>query len=518
MIAVWLLLAACIGAAAGDEAEVHDIVLRGGTIHRGDGSQPLTGHVAISAGRIAVVTDGQAPRGEIELDCSGLVIAPGFIDLHNHSDNPILRRDTRANVNYLLQGCTTIVTGNCGGGKVDVAKYFETIDQQGAGTHVAHLLPQGALRRSVMGSSRRDADESELAKMLELAEQAMRDGAFGMSTGLIYVPGTFTPTEELIAIARVVAEHGGIYASHIRNEGAQLLDSIDEAVRIGRQAELPVHISHFKASGKANWGTLRLAIERIEAARREGLVVTADQYPYAASSTSLEATLFPAWSRDGGRAALKRRLEDPETADKIRDELKRKLAASSRIQLVSCSDNRQWVGRSIQEVADAEGIELVELVVTIQRQGGASVINFGMSEDDVRLAMPVPWVATASDGGAKVLSSSLPHPRSFGTFPRKLGRYALRDEVLSLAAAIRSSSSLPAEILGLDDRGRVAQGLVADLIVFDPETFIDHATFDDPYLPPSGMRHVLVAGQPAVFAGQYTGVLAGQALRKSAGQ
>lgn len=511
-----LILALSPGRRLVAEEMPFDIVLRGGTVHTGTGAEPFVAHLGIRDGKIATITSDPALVGELEIACEGLVIAPGFIDLHNHSDQPILKRDTRSNANYLLQGCTTIVTGNCGSGHVDVAKYFADLEANGIGTHVAHLLPQGSLRSCVMGSSRREATDDELAKMLELAEQAMLDGAYGMSTGLIYVPGTFTPTEELIEVARVVARHGGIYASHIRNEGARLLESIDEAVRIGSEAGLPVHVSHLKASGKSNWGTMRLAIQRIDEARQAGHVVTADQYPYAASSTSMEATLFPTWSRDGGSAGLRKRLDDPETAARIRAEVERKLRDCSRIQLVSCSYRRAWIGKSIDEIAAAEGLEPADVAMTIQRNGGAAVINFGMNEDDMRLAMPVAWVATASDGGAKVPSSSRPHPRSFGTFPRKIGHYALGEGVLSLAEAIRSSSSLPAEILGLTDRGQIAVDLVADLVVFDPETFRDQATFDEPYLPTSGLRHVLVAGQPAVFKGQVTGVLAGQVLRKPA--
>lgn len=513
LVALALLLLP--GSARGaDPAERFDTVLIGGTIHPGDGSEPFVGHLGIRDGQIAAVLTDTVPAGDVEIDCAGLVIAPGFIDLHNHSDQPILKRDTRLNANYLLQGCTTIVTGNCGSGHVDVGKYLAAIERDGAGTHVAHLLPQGSLRRSVMGSSRRDATAEELAKMQELTQQAMADGAFGMSTGLIYVPGTFTPTEELVAIARVVARHGGIYASHIRNEGAQLLESIDEALQIGEQAGLPVHVSHFKATGKANWGSLRLAAERIEQARQKGQRVTADQYPYAASSTSLEATLFPSWSRDGGATELRRRLNDPDTLSRIREELEQKIAASSRIQLVTSRDNPQWIGRSLEDVAAAEGITIAELAIRIQRGGGASVINFGMNEDEMQRAMPLSWLATASDGGAKVPTASRPHPRSYGTFPRKIGHYAIGQDVLSLAAAIRSCTALPAEILGLSDRGVIAEGKVADLAIFDPDTFIDRATYDQPYQTSQGIQHVLVAGELAVYDGQVTGILAGQALRR----
>lgn len=496
-------------------AERADIVLMNGIIHRGDGSEPLTGHVAIRDGMIVMVGPEIHPEADISIDCSGLVICPGFIDLHNHSDEPILDRDTRANINYLLQGCTTVVTGNCGSGPVDAGRYFDTIDKQRAGTHIAHLLPQGSLRSEVMGKSAGKPTDEQLNQMRALTEKAMQDGVFGMSTGLIYIPGTLTETEELIDIARVVAKHNGIYASHIRSEGSELIPSILEAIRIGKEAGLPVHVSHFKATGKTNWGTLRLAVDQIEKARADGFNVTADQYPYIASSTSLEATLLPAWCREGGRDELKKRLNDAETASRIRAEVSKTLETSSRIQLASCSLNRSWIGKSIEEIAAAEKREIVDVVLEIERNGGASVINFGMHEDDLQLAMPLPWVATASDGGAKVPTSSQPHPRSFGTFPRKIGRYAIEEGVLSLAAAIRSATGLPAEIIGLKDRGLLKKDLVADIAIFDPTTFRDRATFEQPYLTPSGIRYVLVAGKFAVYDGQATGVLNGKSIRKT---
>jgi N-acyl-D-aspartate/D-glutamate deacylase len=367
-----------------------------------------------------------------------------------------------------------------------------------------------------MGKGAGKPTDAQLDEMRALTDKAMLDGAFGMSTGLIYIPGTLTETEELIEIAKVVAKHQGIYASHIRGEGAELIPSVMEAIRIGKEAGLPVHVSHFKASGKLYWGTLRLAVEKIEAARAAGQIVTADQYPYAASSTSLEATLLPYWSREGGRTALQERLNDPETAKRIHDEVAKKLESASRIQLVACSLNRQWIGSSIDEVATKEGVEVADLVLNIERNGGASVINFGINEEDMQMAMPLPWVATASDGGAKIPTSSQPHPRSFGTFPRKIGRYAIEQNVMSLSAAVRSASGLPAEILGLKDRGLLKSDLVADITIFDPATFRDHATFDQPYHPSTGVRYVLVAGAFAVYEGQATGALNGKSLRKSA--
>lgn len=491
-----------------------DILLHNGTIHPGDGSEPLIGDVAITDGKIVSVGSVEEFLGDMQIDCTGLIVSPGFIDLHSHSDRGIRTKSGRANVNFLMQGCTTVLTGNCGFGPVNVGAYLKDVDEQGAGTHVAHLLPQGSLRRQVIGDVDREPTDEELNEMRQLTDQALRDGAFGMSTGLIYLPGAFSSTEELIEIARVVSRHGGIYASHIRGEGGTLLNSIQEAIRIGTEADLPVHVSHFKAIGKPNWGTLRLAIDMIKQARDKGQRVTADQYPYTASSTSLQATLFPAWAREGGRAKLLERLDDPERQDQIRDIILERLDRSERIQIASYSRGRHWVGMSLEEIAAQENRDVVDLAIEIERSGGASIVNFGMHEEDMRQAMPLPWVATASDGSTRIPSATRPHPRSYGTFPRKIGRYAIELEVLPVADAIRSATGLPAEIMGLTDRGLLREGLAADIAVFDPETFRDRATFEEPFLLPAGIRYVLVEGTFAVHDGHPTGALAGRALRK----
>jgi N-acyl-D-aspartate/D-glutamate deacylase len=447
-----------------------------------------------------------------------LIICPGFIDLHNHSDQEILVNETRSAMNYLTQGCTTLVTGNCGSGPIDVAEYYDAIDQKGAGPNVMHLLPQGGLRKRVIGSEQREATAEELEQMCQLTDKAMVEGAWGMSTGLIYVPSSYADTDELVSIAEVVGRHGGIYASHVRNEGMRLLDSVNEALEIGQRAKLPVHISHFKSSGKDSWGLVRTAVETIKQRRADGQLVTADQYPYTASSTSLSATCIPSWARSGGRKKMISRIEKgDEQSQRIKNAILKKLETTDnghRIQIGSYSKQPQWAGRRLDEIASELNLDTYELVMQIERNGGASVVNHSINESDVRFVMQQPWVATASDGSAKVPTGSAPHPRNYGTFPRRIGFYANREKVISMEQAIYSSTGLPAEILGLDDRGLLRAGWIADIAVFDPARFIDRSTFVDPHQYGEGLVHLFVNGQSAILRSRATGTLSGRALRK----
>ncbi len=517
LCALHFALFTVLNAVAAEPIEA-DIFLKGGTLIDGTGSDGKVGDVALKGDRIVGVGKFEVKFAEWEIDCAGLVICPGFIDLHNHSDSQIVSPKTRANVNFIMQGCTTIVTGNCGSGPVDCGEYLAKINSAGAGTNVAHLLPQGSLRGKVLGSAQRKATADEIKQMRELADKAMRDGAFGMSTGLIYVPSSYADTVELIEIAKVVGKHGGIYASHIRGEGKDLLDSVGEAIKIGRDSGCPIHVSHFKASGQEAWGLIRPAAQLIEESRKTGLKVTADQYPYIASSTSLDATVLPTWSLAGGREKLLERLKDKDQSARIVKFVTERIEKSDngeRIRITSCAKHPKYVGRSIAEIAKSENSKPFDVALKIIRDGGAGIVNFGMSEEDVRYAMTLPWVATASDGRAYLPSADKPHPRSYGTFPRKIGEYSVKENVLSLAAAIRSCTSLPADILGLPDRGRLVVDHFADVVVFDPKRIRDTATFDKPHQYATGIQFVFVNGEPAVKDGEATGALAGRALKRA---
>ncbi len=516
-----LVLSAMVGIAAAGEPVDCDILFKGGRICDGTPAEPKVGHVAVRGDRIVAVGEFTPGRVGIEIDCTGLVIAPGFIDLHTHSDASIVDRNLRGNINYLLQGCTTVVTGNCGSGPIDVANLYRKVQEQGAGANVAHLIPQGDVRDAVLKRENRKATDEELERMRAIVRKGMEDGAWGMSTGLIYVPSSYADTEELSALTKVVGESGGLYVRHIRGEGVGLLAAVDEALRIGEAGGTPVHISHFKSSGRDAWGLIREAAKLIEAARAAGRKVTADQYPYIASSTSLEATLLPTWAREGGQAALVERLDHPEQGPRLRSELEASLERTqggSSIKIARYARRPDWAGMSLSQIAEAEKISPLELVIDITRHGGAGIVNFGMSEEDVRFAMAIPWVATASDGRGYLPGADKPHPRSYGTFPRKIGYYALRENVLSLAQAVYSSSGLPAEIMGFKDRGWLKADMAADIVVFDPARLIDTATYEQPHHYATGMRYILINGVWAVSEGVPTGALPGIPLRRQTGE
>jgi N-acyl-D-aspartate/D-glutamate deacylase len=508
---------------AGPKAADTNVVLRGATVFDGTGAPGMKADVHLKGDRIAAVGLLGKIDGAAEVDAAGLYVCPGFIDLHTHCDtgSPALTDAAgRSNQNYVAQCVTTVVTGNCGSGPVDVARYFAALEKGGVGTNVIHQAPHNSIRERVRGNENRAPTAAELKRMEELVEKAIDDGAVGLATGLIYNPGTYARTEEIVALARVVGRRGGLYASHIRNEGTGLLDAVEEAIRIGREGGCRVHISHIKASGKAAWGKSAAAVALIEEARRKGLAVTADQYPYVASSTSLRATLVPARYREGTQKDFLARLDDPAEGPRMKADIAAALEGrqgGGRIQIARYAAKPEWQGRKIDAIADAAKREPIDVVLEIERNGGAQVVNFGMSEEDVRVYMRQPWVATASDGSTHRPGPTVPHPRSYGTFPRKIGRYAIEEKLVPVELAVRSASGLPADILRLTDRGYLKPGFFADVVVFDPVAYRDTATFERPHQYATGVKWVFVNGRPIVTDGRFDPtVLAGKVIRFNA--
>jgi N-acyl-D-aspartate/D-glutamate deacylase len=492
-----------------------DLLIRGGTVVDGSGSAPKKADIGIRGDRIVFI--GKAAKlkvtAEKTLDASGMIIAPGFVDPHTHAHEDLSNPKLSGNENYLMQGVTTVVTGNDGDGPVNVAETLEKWDGQGIGTNAALLVGHGSVRRLVMGNGDDQPSTEQLARMKDTTGKAIGEGAFGMSTGLFYAPGSFARTEEVIEIAKAVAEKGGIYDTHLRDEGSYsigLFGSIRETIRIAREAKIPVHISHIKALGTDVWGQSRKVIRVIRQARASGLKVTANQYPYTASGTNLTAALVPRWAEAGGNAQLLERIKDqnlrPRLVAEMEANLKRRNGAEAL--LITRSRDRQLVGKTLGALALERKKSPVETALEIITNGGAGIASFNMSENDIKNFMKQNFVMTGSDG-------STGHPRKYGTFPRKLREYVFAKKLITLPFAIRASSALTAETFGIPERGRLRVGYFADVIVFDPKTLADRATYEQPETLATGMKYVIVNGKIAVEEGKYTGILAGRALRKT---
>jgi len=503
-----------------------DCVIRGGRVLDGTGGPEQSLDIGILGDTIAALGRIDPEQARSVIDARGLCVAPGFIDIHTHSDGDILEYpDDESRV---FQGVTTEVTGNCGGSAApgerwdDVSAYFRALETHGIATNQVLLLGQGTLRRAVAGLENRPLTTAELERVLRMLEQGLEQGAAGLSSGLEYTPGRYTPTDELIAMARVLARRGKLYASHIRNEEAGLLESIDEALAIGRESGARVEISHLKAAGKPNWPKQAAAIAAIEEARAAGLDVLADVYPYTAYSTGLTIFLSDA-TREGGSGAIIQRLDDPLQRDAIRAELGPRIASDpgdySLIVISStAARDKSVVGKDLASIAAGWGVDPAEALLALIVEGGTDVsfVGHAMSEENVVRVLRHPLVMVGSDGYAmaprgKALEKK-PHPRSYGTFARVLQKYVREERVLDLPTAVHKMSGMPAGQLRLADRGRIAQGLKADLVVFDAARVKDESSFEDPHHLASGFAHVLVNGVALIVDGQSTGARPGRAL------
>lgn len=552
LIAVCAAAGACAGGrpatAPGPAADApYDLLIRDGMIVDGTGSPWYRGDVAVRGDRIAAVGLLRGARARDTIDATGLVVSPGWIDMLGHSEYPLLR-DGRA-ISKITQGITSEITGEVtsvvpvnqntlrelGRDSVpwtDLDGYFRALEAARPAINLGTFVTVGSVRRYVMGDADRAPTPAELDTMRALVAAAMEDGAVGLSSGLIYAPASYATTEEIIELARVAARYGGGYASHIRSEGDRLVEAVNEAIRIGEEAGTWVQVHHLKASGKPNWGKMPQAVAAIEAARARGVDVTADQYPYPASGTGLDA-IIPNWAHAGGNDSLLARLADPATRARLRAELTEggtdwNIGASAggpqgvMIAGVGADSLRRYQGMRLNQVAESRGQEVVDALfdILLADRAETSAIYFSMSEDDIETAMRQPWIMVGIDAGARAADSTVqgkPHPRAYGSFPRILCRYVRERNVITLPDAIRKFTSLPAARVGLDDRGVVKEGMFADFTIFDPATVCDRATFDEPVQTSMGIMHVIVNGVPVLRNGTPTGARPGRGLRRGGG-
>lgn len=497
-----------------------DKIIRDGRIIDGSGNPWYEADVGIIADRIVRIGDLPESDADIIIDANGLIVAPGFIDPHTHAMRGIF--DVPTAESALLQGVTTLTEGNDGASPFPIAEHYAEIEALGISPNWSVFVGQGTVRSRVLGAEDREPTVAELQRMKDMIAQAMRDGALGISTGLFYVPGSFTSTEEVIELSRVASEYGGIYISHMREEAYQLLDSVQETIRIGEEADIPVQMTHHKVIGVENFGASIDSLRMVDEARARGIDITIDQYPYTASQTGITA-LIPQWAQEGGRDRLLERIDSTETRGSIKNEVVEKILydrGGGDPKNVFISRNSwapEMAGKNLAELTVEAGMEptpenAAEVVFDIIRGGGATAVYHAIGPEDVDRIMQHPATAIGSDGPLGIFGEGAPHPRQYGTFARVLGHYTRERGILTLEQAVRKMSSQTAVRLGIRDRGLISEGYFADIAVFDADEIIDMATFEDPHQYAVGMKFVLVNGELVVRDGTHTGARPGRIL------
>jgi dihydroorotase/N-acyl-D-amino-acid deacylase len=518
-----MLTAVATALAAAVAAQIpvaYDLVIRGGRVLDGAGNPWVLADVAVRDDTIAAIGPGLAGKGRREIDARGLIVSPGFIDTHTHARRGIFEVPTADN--YVRQGVTTIFEGPDGSSPLPLRPFLEKIAALGVTPNWAMFVGQGSVREAVIGRADRKATPEEITKMKVLVREGMRDGAFGLSTGLFYVPGIFTPTDEVIALAAVAGEMGGMHVSHMRNEAANVLDSVKETIAVGEQGRMPTQITHHKIIGTGNWGRSVETLQLVADARARGVDVTIDQYPYTASSTGINA-LLPPWALEGGQVDIVARLRDAGSRARIKvaiiDSLKydRGGGDPKTVQIAACGWDPSLAGKHLTDITRARGAEptmeqAAETVMWIVEKGGASGIFHAIDEADLERILKDPVTMIASDGEVPVFGKASPHPRSYGTFVRVLGRYVRERHAIPLAEAVRKMTSFPAQRVGLLDRGLLRPGMKADIAIWDAATIADRATYEQPHQYAAGVQTVIVNGQVVYEDGTMTPARPGRVL------
>ncbi len=512
---------AVAGLAAQAPAAPYDLLIRNGRIVDGTGSPWYRADVAVKGDTIVRIAPRiEAPATRV-VDAGGQVVAPGFIDIHTHARRGIF--DVPTAENYVRQGVTTLMEGPDGSSPLPIRAFLDKVAATRVTPNLGTFIGQGSVRQAVVGEGDRPATAADVEQMRGLVRQGMEDGAFGLSTGLFYVPGTFTPTAEVVELAKVAGRLGGIHISHMREESAKVVDSVVETIEIGEKGGLPTQVTHHKIVGRANWGKSVETLRLVDAARARGVDATLDQYPYTASSTSVQAALMPAWAQEGGTEAVLKRLNDPATHAKIRAE-SMDIILNARgggdphnVQIARCEWDMSLAGKRLDEVTAARGLpatleNAAETVLWIVQQGGCQGIFHAISEEDLQRILKHPATMIGSDGEVPIFGEASPHPRSYGTFARVLGRYVRDLTVITLEDAVRKMSSFPAQRIGLGDRGVLREGMKADIAIFDPATVADKATFEQPHQYAVGVSTVIVNGQVAFENGKMTAARPGKTL------
>lgn len=496
-----------------------DLLIRNGKIIDGTGNSWYYGDLAVKDGKIIKTGRIGDMKATKVIDAKGFIVAPGFIDVHGHIEGGITTTPT-AN-NYIFDGVTTVITGNCGGSAENIGSFLQEINKVRPSINVASLIGHNTVRAQVMNRDNRTPTSQEQQKMEGLVEQAMKDGAVGLSTGLIYIPGTFAKTEEVIGLAKAAAKNNGVYASHIRNEESKAVNAVNEAINIGKEAHIPVQISHFKIGGKANWGKSDITLGLVKEAREQGWDVTIDQYPYTASSTNLGIRL-PDWAFAGGNDSMKVRLNDPATRARIKKEMLAQLAGYkfpnySYAVVANYPSDTTLNGKNISEINKLMGRKAktkyeAETIMDMVEKGGAQMVYNSMNEADVKNIMKYPFSMFGADAGVPVPGRGMPHPRGYGTNARVLGKYVRDEKVISMEDAIRRMTSLAAQKFGLSDRGLLLPNYAADIVIFSEAEVNDMATFQKPHAYSKGFKYVLVNGELVVENEKHLGTRSGKAL------